>query len=517
MLSSSRFALLILGLCNAVAFAGVQVSAPGDGSTVGTSVQFVASATSDAGRPISSLMIYVDDQSRYLVYANSLNTTLSVSPGAHVAVVKSWDSAGNLYSTTVQFTSTNQSGNAGVTVTSPTAGATVGTPAHFVASATSPDQYPITSMMIYVDDQPQYTTYSSGLDTYLNLTPGNHLAVVKSWSASGAIYTQTVPFTSSSSSTGQSGSSGVAVISPTSGASVGTAAHFVASATSADQTPITSMMIYIDNQAQYTTYASSLDTYLNLSPGSHTAVVKSWNAAGAIYEQTVAFSVSSSAPGNPPPSGNIIRDIQQLPGWNSCSDCAGAGSGAPIAQYSMTQHLGSPSLDGNSTQFWLGGSAPYANAIWWKSLPTESDASHFTYDLYFYMENPNAAEALEFDVNVSYNQRYYVFGTQCSPRWSHTWDTWDENNGTWNSTGVECPTFQAYNWNHLTIELERTLDNHLHWIAITLNGARHSIDRYVASKPTGYSNGISVDFQMDGDYNQEDYSVWLDKMSLSYF
>ena len=417
-MSSSRFAAVVLVLCNVSAFAGVSVSAPGNGSTIGTSVQFVASATSDAGLPISSMMIYIDNQSDYLVYSNSLQTTISVSPGTHIATVKSWDSAGNLYSTTVQFTATNQSGSAGVTVTSPLAGAIVGNPAHFVASATSPDQYPITSMMIYVDDQALYTTYASSLDTHLNLSPGNHIAVVKSWNAGGAIYTQTVPFTTGSSSA---------------------------------------------------------------------------------------------------PSGNVISDIQQLPGWDSCSDCAGAGSGAPVAQYSMTQHFGSPSLDGNSTQFWLGGTTPYANALWWKNLPAGSDASHLTYDLYFYVDNPNAAEALEFDVNLSYNRRYYVFGTQCSPRWSHTWDTWDENNGTWNSTGVGCPTFQAYNWNHVTIELERTLDDQLHWVAITLNGSRHSIDRYVASKPTGYSNGISVDFQMDGDYNQESYSVWIDKMSLSYF
>jgi hypothetical protein len=50
-----------------------------------------------------------------------------------------------------------------------------------------------------------------------------------------------------------------------------------------------------------------------------------------------------------------------------------------------------------------------------------------------------------------------------------------------------------------------------------MNGARHTIDRYVASLPTGYNNGVGVDFQMDGDYNQENYSVWLDKVSLSYY
>lgn len=522
MICSLRFALMTLLLCNIAAFASVTVSTPTNGSTIGTSVEFVASASSDAGLPISSMMIYVDNQSDFLVYSNSLNTTLSLSPGAHVAVVKSWDSGGNLYSTTVSFTSstnsTSPSGSTGVTVVSPTPGATLGSPAHFNASAISTGQYPITSMMIYVDNQAQYTTYASSLDAYLNLSPGSHVAVVKSWDASGAIYSQTVPFTCGTS---QSGSSGVTVTSPTPGASLGSPAHFTASAISANQYPITSMMIYVDDQSQYTTYASSLDTYVNLGPGNHTAVVKSWDASGAIYAQTVPFTVgsvdASPASASSVTGASTISDIQQMWGWNSCSDCAGAGQNVPMAQFSMTQNVGSPSLDGNATQFWLGGNTPYANALWWKDLSSGSGASHFTYDLYFYMDNPNAAEALEFDVNLVYNGRYYVFGTQCSPRWSGTWDTWNANDGTWNSTGVGCPTFPAYNWNHVTIELERTWDSQLHWIAITMNGARHPIDRYVASNPTGYNNGVGIDFQMDGDYNQENYSVWLDKVSLSYY
>src|SRR5258708_27163518 len=147
MLVSFRNMLVILLLCNVAAFAGVTVSAPSNGSVVGTSVQFVASASSDAGLPTTSMMIYVDDQNRYLVYANSLNTTLSLNSGTHNAVVKSWDSAGHLHSSSVQFTSVaGQSGGSGsgVSVSSPTSGATVGNSVHFVASASSPNQYPIT-------------------------------------------------------------------------------------------------------------------------------------------------------------------------------------------------------------------------------------------------------------------------------------------------------------------------------------------------------------------------------------
>jgi hypothetical protein len=390
-----------------------------------------------------------------------------------------------------------------------------------VASASSDAGLPTSSMIIYVDNQNKYLVYANSLNTTLSLSSGPHSAVVKSWDSAGHLYSGTVQFTSVAGQPSGGGGNGVSVSSPTSGATLGNSAHFVASAASPDQNPITAMMIYVDNQAQYTVYANHLDTYVNLGNGNHNAVVKAWNAAGALFTQTVPFSVGGSSAPPPPPSGgsggNTITNIQQLSGWNSCSRCAGAGSNIPIAQYSMTQYVGSPSLTGSAAHFWLGGSSPYANAIWWKNLSAGSNATHFTYDLYFYIDNAAAAEALEFDFNLSYNGRYYVFGTQCSPLWSHNWDTWDMNAGSWNHTGISCPTFPAYTWNHVTLQFERTWDNKLHFVSIAMNGDQHYVDRYVDSQGTGYSNGVSVDFQMDGNSRQTDYSVWLDRVNLSYY
>lgn len=308
---------------------------------------------------------------------------------------------------------------------------------------------------------------------------------------------------------------GVTVTSPTSGATVSSPAHFVASATSSTSAPITSMMIYVDNKALFTIFSNHLDTSLSLSSGGHTAVIKSWNSSGTLYQSTVSFNVGA-APA-PPPTGSVFSNIDQMTGWTSCSACAGAGGNGPVAQMSMTQNQTSPSLDGKSTKFWIGGAKPYADGLWAKHLGNPGTARHFVFDLYFYITNPAVSEALEFDINVAYSGRYYVFGNQCNPLSTHTWDTWDQIAGHWVSTGVACPTFPANQWNHVTIEVERTTSSQLHFISFTYNGVKHYTNKYVNSKATSYGNGVGIDFQMDLNSKPTAYSVWVDKMNLTYY
>ncbi len=90
--------LLIATLTLATAsFAGVTVSSPAAGSTAGSPVHFVASATST--HPITAMRIYVDNLSVYLVSASSLNTSVTMSAGTHSVVVQAWDSTGAVFKT----------------------------------------------------------------------------------------------------------------------------------------------------------------------------------------------------------------------------------------------------------------------------------------------------------------------------------------------------------------------------------------------------------------------------------
>jgi len=215
-------------------------------------------------------------------------------------------------------------------------------------------------------------------------------------------------------------------------------------------------------------------------------------------------------------AGANYTNIENMGGWQSCSACAGAGGSGSVAAYSMFSGVSSPSLDGSSAQFNLGGSHPYSDALWWRQLGGNSSAHHFVYDLYFYVKNSSAVQALEFDVNQAVGGHKYIFGTECDIRNTHTWKVWDTKDVRWISTGIGCAAPPAYKWNHLTWELERTSNNMVHFIALTLNGVKHYVNRYYYPENVS-ANMIDVAFQMDGNYQQAHYSVWLDKVALSYY
>ena len=78
------------------AFAGVTVTAPTNGSTVATSVQFVASGSSPAcSKGIGGMGIYTAPYKlAYKVSGSKINTILNLSAGTYHTVVQQWDNCG---------------------------------------------------------------------------------------------------------------------------------------------------------------------------------------------------------------------------------------------------------------------------------------------------------------------------------------------------------------------------------------------------------------------------------------
>lgn len=183
----------------------------------------------------------------------------------------------------------------------------------------------------------------------------------------------------------------------------------------------------------------------------------------------------------------------------------------------MTEGIGSPSLDGLAAQFsFLSGTASWGQALWWKYLTADNNATHFVYDLYFYMNNPTAAQALEFGVSQSTGGNRYEFATQCAMQESHTWRVWDPVNQGWSSTAAPCTAPAANTWNHLIWEFEHDANQQVVFTAVTLNGTR-SVVNMSMSHQSDSSSGIDVSFQMDARSGPTLYSVWLDKVTLSFW
>ncbi len=210
-------------------------------------------------------------------------------------------------------------------------------------------------------------------------------------------------------------------------------------------------------------------------------------------------------------AGNTYYSIDDMSGWSSCGSCAGINASGPVGTFWMKHGISSPSLDGASAQFYLGGKS-YADALWWRQLGGNSGVSHFTYDLYFYIKDATVPQALEFDVNQATGGHKYIFGTECGIRSGHVWKVWNTGGHYWVNTYQSCYP-KSYAWNHLTIQVER-VSGKIHFISIALNGSTKYINKYY-SPISSSAYEINPAFQMDLNSSGQGYSVWIDKMTLA--
>jgi hypothetical protein len=154
--------------------------------------------------------------------------------------------------------------------------------------------------------------------------------------------------------------------------------------------------------------------------------------------------------------------------------------------------------------------------MWFKFLGADNAATHFVYDLYFYVQNPSGPQALEFGVSQSNGNGRYEFSTQCDLVNTRSWRVWDPAAKHWAGTAAPCVQPVANTWNHLVWEFERNSAGQAVFKAVTLNDNRTVVNLAMAHKPDGQS-GIDVDFQLDANRTATPYSVWLDKVTLIYW
>lgn len=264
-------------------------------------------------------------------------------------------------------------------------------------------------------------------------------------------------------------------------------------------------------------------------------------ACGGMPSATPLKSSATSTPASPntvhtSAQGNVISDLQASTGWTGyallppgygiCSSCS---AGGPQATWSSSQGVSSPSLSGKSMQFTIGGKTNYSDVLWNNHLigpfssqgipdadnSINSGSHNFVYDVYFFGNNIGAAQALEFDINQFIDGKSYIWGHECRIAGGNEWDVWDNPGQKWHATGVPCQPLNNQ-WNHLIIQVQRTSDGHLLFQSITLNGNTATLNHYDTPTQTSWS-GITVNYQQDGNYKQQPYSIWLDNINFRYW
>jgi Putative Ig domain len=261
--------------------------------------------------------------------------------------------------------------------------------------------------------------------------------------------------------------------------------------------------------------------------------ISATDSKGLSGKQSLQITVANPSTGTPSP-GNSFSSLQQSAGWASYGqgppdfvDCSP--SPCDGIAFSMSQAVGSPSLSGSAAQFNLGGTADYTDALFNNHLigafssQGMPDPNHtlvpsyhnFTYDVYFYGTNLELSQAVEFDINQFFNNLGFIWGHECRIAGGHEWDVWNNVTAHWTPTGIACNPIDN-SWNHLTIQVQRTSDNRLLYQTITLNGVTNTLNQYYDPGSAVNWYGVTINYQMDGNFQQSPYTVYLDELTFTY-
>jgi hypothetical protein len=405
-----------------------------------------------------------------------------------------------------------------VIVSSPSNGATVGTNVKYNATAnTTTCSAGVAAMGVYVDNKLNYVANGTTLNTTLPLGAGVHQTVVEEWDYCGGATFTPLQITVSNQT-------GLSVSSPMNNGYVSYLANYTASASSPCPQGVAAMGVYINNQLVYVSQGSSLNTMVTLPQGNPHTVVEEWDYCGGASYTPIDVNVVGTTLWSLQSSGGWSGYGELAPGYDICTSCSGVG-------WSMAQHINSTSLSGNATQFNLGGSVPYSDALWTNPVIGQNttqnipDWGHtllpglhnFTYDTDVYVTNFPVTQNLEFDINMYMNGVGMIWGTQCNHLADGDWDIWNNVSAAWVSIGVPC-NLNNNAWNHITIQVQRESDNTLLYQSITQNGVTYNINQVFApfSVPSDWW-GITVNYQMDGNYVQAANTTYLDNFSFTYW
>ncbi|HVJ04727.1 MAG TPA: alkaline phosphatase family protein [Candidatus Saccharimonadales bacterium] len=273
----------------------VTICTPTNGTTVTSPVSIVA-GTTDTAHPVTAMILYVDNVIAFKVNANQLSTSISPVAGKHNLTVNAWDSSGAVFKSTVIITvSGTGTPPVSVAVTPSSATLAPGLTQQFSATVLNATNKAVTWSVdgLFNGNITVGTITTSGLYT-APATNGTHSIVATSVADPSKSDTAIVTVTSSGGGGGgpcspTSGPPSVTICSPASGATVTSPVQI--SAVGNSSTPITKMLVYIDNVQQFqTTTSSSVNTSLALAAGTHNLTVQFYT--GAWIKQSEKFIVS---------------------------------------------------------------------------------------------------------------------------------------------------------------------------------------------------------------------------------
>lgn len=227
---------------------------------------------------------------------------------------------------------------------------------------------------------------------------------------------------------------------------------------------------------------------------------------------------STGGGGSTPSSATIIDNIEDND-WLTCGACGNNNGTGPVAGYSATTGIGSPSEDGTSTQFMISATVPFTNAYFYQQHnPVRTQFAQLTYEFDLYIPNglENLPQAIEFESQQQLGGWVYNFAWQADYA-SNSWRIFDYGAKRWDSTGISLKRFSPGTWHHIVTEYHNDTNTHsVFHDAIAIDGVRTPVNIRHNAFFSGSGDQFTNAFQLDSNGIPNPYRVYVDKMKITY-
>jgi hypothetical protein len=173
-----------------------------------------------------------------------------------------------------------------------------------------------------------------------------------------------------------------------------------------------------------------------------------------------------------------------------------------------------------------------------RNFPMTEAATHFAYEAYIYLVDPQNVANIEMDINQVWdsNDDVLIYGLQCAGvdgRWEYTInDPMNPNHTKWVKTTnpvISCnpANWTANTWHHVQLTMHQDNNGGVYYDSITLDGTTSSLSSWFGNssfsfsppwKPTG---NLLLNFQLDGVNkgagNEVTITAYVDSLLLSYY
>jgi hypothetical protein len=217
----------------------------------------------------------------------------------------------------------------------------------------------------------------------------------------------------------------------------------------------------------------------------------------------------------PPGDAKVFDQVQNTTdNWTSCSICAHGSTNTD--NFWMAPFVSSPSMSGSSRELFVGGPG-WSSALFIKTLPGNSWASHFLWEFWVYFDPASADTtwSAEFDLWQSLDHQQLMMGSQCDMG-DGFWDVWDSSAGHWVTTSIGCPHFAPATWHHIQWYIERLGSNQYRYVTLVVDGKAYNIDQvYHSVDAPDWDDAVGIQWQLDENSGGHALHEWIDNVKLT--